>query len=757
MARSKRKQKQQGDKTKGTVRREVAGILLILFASLSIIALTAGREATVLRTMNDCYQFILGVWAMAVPVMIFILAGLALTGNRLLLRVILHGAVLLVFAAVFYHLVRAPVDVDFCVNESMLREGGGIIGAAIACNLLRSVGRVGSLLVISSVFLIYVRFALRISYIEIYRKTMQIAKTVLSFFQHRTNLIFNAVSSLTKHLVGLVKPHIRKSAKAKEVVQPSSGMELKLETPLIDEEEAVQEAAQPVIEQEEEEDEEEIEEPLMEEKLPVVEINTRKKPVRYTWKLPAPDDWLDPDDDEGDAAEDEAMRQRLEKTLESFQVPAKIVNVVKGASYARFEIELEPGTKVSQLISLGNDIALSLAADARTIRIEAPIPGKSAVGIEVPNKERLMVPMRKVYMTPVFQNAKSPLAFVLGQDIGGNPICADLIKMPHLLIAGSTNSGKSVCINSFITSIIARRYPEEIRFILIDMKRVELTPYDGIPHLLTPVIREVAEAASALRWVTAEMDKRYKIFAEMGARNIDVYNGMLGEQDEKMHRIVVVIDELADLMMVSSPNQYVEMYICRIAQLARATGIHMALATQRPDTKVITGTIKNNIPSRISFAVASQVDSRTVLDQKGAEALLGRGDMLFMPIDSNRLIRLQGVFVKDKELNRLIKFWKDQGVVEYPLKFDAGEGAEAGAGGQFMETEDEELYRKAVEIVLNTGQVSISMLQRKLRIGYNRSARLVEVMEDRGVVGASDGVKPREVLITAGAFDRGEY
>jgi len=487
-----------------------------------------------------------------------------------------------------------------------------------------------------------------------------------------------------------------------------------------------------------------------------VAIATEDMEQKIQWRLPNPDDWLDPFDATKAGRVDHSLRDRLDATLKSFSVPATITAVVQGASSTRFEVTLEPGVKVSRIVSLENDIALALASDSKMIRIEAPIPGKSAVGIEVPNRERAVVPMRKIFLSNEFQrNARGVLTFVLGENITGEPVWANLMKMPHLLVAGSTNSGKSVCLNCIISSILARNYPEDVRFIMMDMKRVELTPYNGIPHLLTEVVTEPDIAASALKWVTEEMDRRYRTFAEVGVRNIDGYNKLQEDHKDMLYRIVVIIDELADLMMVSSPSMNVELHICRIAQLARAVGIHMILATQRPDTKVITGTIKNNIPSRISFAVPTNVDSRTILDQKGAESLLGRGDMLYSPVDSTRLMRLQGSFVSDEECRNLVDFWKSQGEVRPELRFKGPE-ANMVSENEFV-SEDEALYTKAVEVVATSGQASISMIQRKLRIGYNRAARLVELMEDRGVVGPYDGSRPREVLLTQSGFESREF
>ncbi|MEW5947396.1 MAG: DNA translocase FtsK, partial [bacterium] len=740
--------------------REGLGIACVLAGCLSVAALGAGGQAAALRGVNDAYFYFLGVGAWAVPAVFFALGAWFFMPDRRLLAGLVHLGALTLFAASLYHLFRAPADADFCTQGAMLRMGGGLAGGLVSCGLAGALGKGGAALVLGAAALVYVQAAIRFSYVEVYRRV----RPALAGSASRASRASRAALSAAASLAGRARKSLRARAKAAAAV-PAGAQSGPVETPVPpagqDVEIPVEYAARETAEQEESS----VTAGAVggDAAAPGVAVRPVTMPAelergRRRWKLPSPDDWLDPDESASEPPGEDATRKKLDSTLESFQVPAKIVNVVRGASFTRFEIELQPGTKVSQLISLGNDIALSLAADARTIRIEAPIPGKSAVGIEVPNEVRAIVPLRRIFTSEAFSNGKGAISFCLGEDIGGAPVCADLTRMPHLLVAGSTNSGKSVCLNSIITSIIAKRCPSEVRFIMVDVKRVELTPFNGVPHLLTPVILETAVAAGAMRWITAEMDRRYKAFAEMGVRNIDAFNHMQENPDDRMYRIVLIVDELADLMMVSSPNQYVETYICRITQLARATGIHVILATQRPDTRVITGTIKNNIPSRISFAVASQIDSRTILDHKGAESLLGRGDMLFMPMDSNRAVRLQGAYVKDKELKRLVNFWKKQAPsMEYPLKFEIEESHAADGAPQGFETEDEEIYRKAVEIVVSSNQVSISMLQRKLRIGYNRSARLVELMEERGVVGPYDGVKPREVLITPAALERGEF
>ncbi|CDF57964.1 FtsK/SpoIIIE family DNA translocase [Thermobrachium celere] len=436
----------------------------------------------------------------------------------------------------------------------------------------------------------------------------------------------------------------------------------------------------------------------------------------------------------------------LEDTLNSFGVEAKVIQVNRGPSVTRYEVQPSAGVKVSRIVNLSDDIALNLAAPS--VRIEAPIPGKSAIGIEVPNKEVVPVTLREVIESKEFNDFKSNLAFALGKDITGKCIVADLAKMPHLLIAGATGSGKSVCINTLITSIIYKSSPNEVKMLLVDPKVVELSIYNGIPHLLIPVVTEPKKAASALYWAVNEMTNRYKAFAENNVRNIEGYNELMNKIDpsKKMPKIVIVIDELADLMMVA-PND-VEDAICRLAQMARAAGMHLVIATQRPSVDVITGVIKANIPSRIAFAVSSQVDSRTILDMSGAERLLGRGDMLFMPIGESKPIRIQGAFISDKEVEDVVNYLKNNSNTEY--KEDIIDDIENNIGNINNTNDDyeDELFSEAVNIAIESGQISASMLQRRLRIGFNRAARLIEEMESRGIVGKQEGSKPRQVLIS---------
>ena len=461
----------------------------------------------------------------------------------------------------------------------------------------------------------------------------------------------------------------------------------------------------------------------------------------------------------------EEIRQNaltLQETLKSFGVNVTITNISIGPAVTRYELQPEIGVKVSKIVSLTNDIKMRLAA--ADIRIEAPIPGKSAVGIEVPNKHGATVYLGDVLGSSEFQGAKAKLAFGVGKDIAGKTIVTDIAKMPHLLIAGATGSGKSVCINTLIMSLLFKYKPEDVRMIMVDPKVVELSVYNGIPHLLIPVVTDPKKAASALNWAVAEMTDRYKKFAESGSRDLKGYNEKImavrndpeipeDQKPEKLPQIVIIIDELADLMMVSS--QEVEDAICRIAQLARAAGMHLVIATQRPTVDVITGLIKANVPSRIAFAVSSGTDSRTIIDMNGAEKLLGKGDMLFFPQGIPKPVRVQGAFVSDQEVSDVVDFIKQEmGEVEYSERIQqqvqaggGGEGSLGGAGNQ------DELFVEAGQLIIETEKASIGMLQRKFRIGFNRAARIMDQLAEAGVVGPEEGTKPRKIIMTLAEFD----
>jgi S-DNA-T family DNA segregation ATPase FtsK/SpoIIIE len=431
----------------------------------------------------------------------------------------------------------------------------------------------------------------------------------------------------------------------------------------------------------------------------------------------------------------------LEETLEDFGITVKVTDIERGPVITRYELEPAPGVKVNRIVALSDDIALAMKA--QSVRIVAPIPGKGRVGVEVPNTQTSIVYLKEVFTSQEYQEASSQLTLGLGKDIAGQPVVTDLGDMPHLLIAGTTGSGKTVCVNCLVLSLLLRSTPNELKFLMIDPKMVELAPYNGLPHLLCPVVTDAKKAAVALGWVVAEMEERYQLLAKVGARNIDAYN----EKQEKLPYIVVIVDELADLMMVA--RDQIESAITRLAQLSRAVGIHLILATQRPSVDVVTGVIKANFPARISFKVASKVDSRTVLDMNGADKLLGRGDLLFMRPGESKIIRAQGSLVSDKEIERMVDFIKAQAEPVYDEEILKGQQK------SHLETaEKDELYDEALRVVIESNQASVSILQRRLRLGYTRAARIIDALEQDGLVGPFEGSKPRRILVDREAWLR---
>jgi len=479
-------------------------------------------------------------------------------------------------------------------------------------------------------------------------------------------------------------------------------------------------------------------------------VDAALEPVERVWELPALHLLADAPESSAAQMDLTAKGQRIRETLAHFGIGVKVARIQEGPVVTQYALDVDPGIKLSRIEGLSDNLALALAA--RSIRIEAPIPGEPYVGVEIPNSAFDLVTLKEVLASGnhVEASKKSKLAFALGQDVAGQPFSADLARMPHLLIAGATGSGKSVCVNGIIDSFLMNATPAEVKLILIDPKRVELAQYKGIPHLLCEVIVEPEKAVNALKWTVGTMEGRYAEFASRGVRNIAGYNDALRAGEPRMPYIVIVIDELADLMMVSAYE--VEATVTRIAQLARATGIHLIVATQRPSVQVITGLIKANIPSRIAFAMTSGIDSRTILDTTGAEDLLGRGDMLYQPIDAPRAVRLQGVLVTDPEIESVARHWRAQGGPQYRPEITAPrrDGKPGGRPGEEDADDDADaLYSQAVDIVRRSDKASASLLQRRLRIGYARAARILDQMEDRDVVGPADGSRFREVLVTS--------
>lgn len=480
------------------------------------------------------------------------------------------------------------------------------------------------------------------------------------------------------------------------------------------------------------------------EKEPEPEIVESKVPIKgKVWEYPPLSLLSESISGKAERGDIKKNAEVIEKTLESFGISAKVVEVNPGPAVTQYALEVALGTKLSKITALSTDLAMALAAPTGQIRIEAPIPGRSLVGVEVPNYSLEFVPLKQMLTCEKMKKAKSKLTVALGLNVAGEPVIADIGRMPHILIAGATGSGKSVCIHSFITTILFRASPDEVKFILIDPKRVELTQYNGIPHLLTPVIVEPEKVLSALKWAIGEMDRRYKLFAEVGVRNLDAYNELSGFA--AMPYIVIIIDELADIILFAPAD--VEDAICRIAQMARATGIHLIVSTQRPSVDVLTGLIKANIPCRIAFNVSSQVDSRVIIDMPGAEKLLGRGDMLFIPPDQAKPTRIQGTFVSDGEIQKIIEFLKREGIAPQ-YKEEVTEIPSGVKLGMAEEPEEKDaLFDEAVRVIRQYDRASASLLQRRLKIGYARAARIIDQMEKVGIVGPAEGAKPREVFV----------
>lgn len=484
---------------------------------------------------------------------------------------------------------------------------------------------------------------------------------------------------------------------------------------------------------------------------PAIVLNRSAKTLNTSalqaWKYPPMSIFDDIAGTKADRGDVRKNAQIIEQTLDSFGITARVNEVNNSPSVTQYALEVALGTKLAKIVNLGNDLAMALAAPGGQIRIEAPIPGRSLVGIEVPNRSLEIVPIRKIMDSDAMKESKSKITVPLGLDVGGKPKVANIAKMPHVLIAGQTGSGKSVCVNSWIASLLFRASPEELRLIMVDPKRVELTPYNGIPHLLTPVIVEPEKVVSALKWAVGEMEHRYKILAEVGAKNIEGYNETAGFQS--LPYVIIIIDELADIMLFNPAE--VEDHICRIAQMARAVGIHLVLATQRPSVDIITGLIKANIPTRIAFAVSSMTDSRVILDTPGAEKLLGRGDMLYIPPDLAKPVRIQGCWISDKEIGRLIDFLKTQKSTEYNDQITSLPVASPTSNSKNVVTVDgsdhDVIFNEAVKLVRDTGKASASLLQRRLKLGYARAARVLDEMEQAGLIGPTNGAKARDILM----------
>jgi S-DNA-T family DNA segregation ATPase FtsK/SpoIIIE len=714
--------------------REVGAIVLVVLALVSLLAILTPDAAAGVALWRDFLETMLG-WGIFFAPALLLLGALLLWMRTVPTERIISALGVGLVAASLLGIFQLAVGGPGAVVPP--GDGGGVIGTVMCAPLVYLLGTAGAAIVL---FLLLV-----VGFLLFFNMTIG---DVFAAWQHRQEEIGPAAAAAAAASGGAsTKPGVSSPPSRPVPEEPPLILRRQRAEPATAGAAAAAAVAVPIVSPapataaELEEGEE----------AHLAEVG---EPQAVDAALELPQEWALPDlslladaPGNGPAQMDlTAKGQRIKETLNSFDIGVKVARIQEGPVVTQYALDVEPGIKLSRIQGLADNLALALSA--RSIRIQAPIPGEPYVGIEIPNAAFDLVTLKEVLGSKALQSVASEgeLAFALGQDVAGQPVAADLGRMPHLLIAGATGSGKSVCVNALICSLVMRAKPDEVKLILIDPKRVELAQYRGLPHLLTEVIVDTEKAVNALKWTVGAMESRYHEFAQRGVRNIAGYNAELKASEPRMPYIVVVIDELADLMMMSAYE--VEATITRIAQLARATGIHLVVATQRPSVQVVTGLIKANIPSRIAFAMTSGIDSRTILDATGAEDLLGRGDMLYLPIDAPRATRLQGVLVTDPEIEALTRFWKNQGSPRYRTEITATRRDSRGGGDGEDDGDADPLLRQAIDIVRRSDKASASLLQRRLRVGYARAARILDQMEDRGIVGPADGSRFREVLIT---------
>jgi len=716
---SKKKTKAKSNKSK-SFSREIVGIIIIAFGILSAISLFSNKTGIVGAILRNIYFTIMGFGGYILPLVIIAIGALFIINrsdfNNDIKSLYLLGIFLCFLILLDINNVDGSSFSDKISNSLELSKeglGGGLIGSSLGFLIYKLFGSIGSNIIISLLILIFTLLFTEIKISEIINKIIIRFKTK-----------YHNSGSPNKENNKMKSSSIPEQVKLKNIDNNGNG-EIVIHNYI------------------QEDNNEAIDETDNVEYSDDIRIDSKKKVSNYS--LP-PLDLLNDVEKKVDSNYKKEIltnAKRIEETMKNFGIDSKIIQINRGPSITCYELQPAPGVKVSKIVNLSNDLALSLAAS--DIRIVAPIPGKAAVGIEVPNKVKDSVNLKEILQSDEFISLESNMPLALGKDITGKPIISSIESMPHLLIAGATGSGKSVCINTIIMSIIYKSNPNDVKMLLIDPKVVELSIYNGIPHLMIPVVTDPKKAATSLNWAVSEMERRYKLFAKNNVRDIKSYNERLSNDDDsKLPNIVIIIDELADLMMVAA--QEIEDYICRLAQMARAAGMHLIIATQRPSVDVITGTIKANIPSRISFAVSSQIDSRTILDMAGAEKLLGKGDMLFFPSNLSKPIRIQGAFISDLEVKRVVDYLKEQYNTEYDA--DVMESISSEIESNRLAGELDDLLFDAISLVVEEGQASISLLQRRLKIGYARAARIIDQMEERGIVGGYEGSKPRKVLIT---------
>ncbi|NOY69830.1 MAG: DNA translocase FtsK [Deltaproteobacteria bacterium] len=743
------------------MKREIYGILLfflVLFTAVSLATYSPADPSVnhvgVSWPVHNFFGIIgantaglligvFGIGAFWLPVL-FLIAALRFYGTKApgSLKPLVAGSLLLIVATggllALFRSVYSVFGREF--------SGGGMVGGSFATILSRYLNRPGAFVMLAVFFLIGIILTTRISILAVLRNLLVLFRTFVkgakSGLKSVWRFIIAGMARIRKVAAGEHRGIQLKKKAAVTVNKPKKrqASEIKIKSKGFERENT----PKPVIA----ELEKQVVSPSADRQMVFESMRMNEN----GFLLPSLDLLSDPVRIDG-SVDHEFLRKQsvlLEEKLHDFGVSGKISAILPGPVITRFEFEPAPGIKINKVVNLSDDLALALRA--LSVRIIAPIPGKAAIGIELPNKKRELVAFKDIVSSSAFKTSSAALTMVLGKDIVGNPVVADLEAMPHLLIAGATGTGKSVALNTMISSILYKSTPDSVKFIMVDPKRIELSVYDGIPHLITPVVTDMKKATNALFWAVREMERRYKLLSAKRVRNIRQYNKRIekekpaaGEEpSERLPYIVVVIDELADLMMVSSKD--VEVGLTRLAQMARAAGIHLIIATQRPSVDVLTGVIKANFPTRLSFQVSSKTDSRTIIDCNGAEALLGKGDMLFLPPGTAKLERIHGAYISEEDVSNIIEFLKSQKTPEYDDNVIAPQEKDD-ADSSDEETEYDERYDEAVALVTKTGQASISMVQRHLRIGYNRAARIIEIMEKEGVVGPSDGVKAREVLV----------
>ncbi|GAA0365950.1 S-DNA-T family DNA segregation ATPase FtsK/SpoIIIE [Bacillus horti] len=807
MTRTKKKQRQR-QKVKKTLTFELYGLILLAFSILALV-----QPGAVGQALRGVFRFFAGSWDFLIPLAMVVLSVYVMwkrgwptewnfrwTGIAMLCLSILVLSHLSLFRGLTadglfedqsvlsatWELYKQDVNAE--LPETHL--GGGMIGALLFSMLHFAVGNIGTIVVVVFVILISLMLLTGISYIDIFSAINKSMKKTIHWFKERRKAYKEQMALAEKERKDQEAQQTEVHVEDYETEGPSSESATSQPAKVVKGDQGVRtvpvvEGSDTIVGQQAEASSD----PMIYDFTDVAYQESDQKSLNQVEQSQA----LATDGSAGDIPENvdiskldamaadviayeeeenyslppyallhkqtrkqvsevkglKSTAAKLEQTIQSFGVQAKVTNVHRGPAVTRYEVYPEVGVKVSRIVSLTDDIALALAA--KGIRIEAPIPGKSAVGIEVPNEDVSMVTLREVLESSQYHESSSKLTVGLGRDISGEPIVAQLNKMPHMLVAGATGSGKSVCINGIVASILYKAKPNEVKLMMIDPKMVELNVYNGIPHLLTPVVTDSKKAAIALKKVVAEMERRYDVFASIGARNIEGYNDIIRRENQEnpeekkllLPYIVVIVDELADLMMVAPGD--VEDSIGRLAQMARAAGIHLIIATQRPSVDVITGVIKANIPSRIAFGVSSMADSRTILDMGGAEKLLGRGDMLFLPVGASKPMRVQGAFVSDEEIEKIVNHCIEQQKAQYHEEMIPEDN---GSSDQEAASIEDDLYQDAVDMVVNQGSASVSMLQRRFRIGYTRAARLIDSMEANGIVGPYEGSKPREVLVS---------